>query len=69
MFHEHLLEKPLTWKKSRMIFVNSMSDTFHEDITDEQNSEALFGNESCALAYFPGQYQKVGKVAAIIQDN
>lgn len=36
MFHEHLLEKPLTWKKSRMIFVNSMSDTFHEDITDEQ---------------------------------
>jgi protein gp37 len=35
-FHEHLLEKPLTWKKSRMIFVNSMSDTFHEIITDEQ---------------------------------
>jgi protein gp37 len=36
MFHEHLLGKPLFWKKSRMIFVNSMSDTFHEDITDEQ---------------------------------
>lgn len=35
-FHEHLLERPLSWKKSRMIFVNSMSDTFHEDISDEQ---------------------------------
>jgi protein gp37 len=36
MFHEHLLEKPLSWKRSRMIFVNSMSDTFHENITDSQ---------------------------------
>jgi protein gp37 len=36
IFHEHLLEKPLFWKKSRMIFVNSMSDTFNENITDEQ---------------------------------
>lgn len=36
MFHEHLLDKPLSWKKPRMIFVNSMSDTFHEDITDDQ---------------------------------
>jgi len=26
------LELPLTWKKPRMIFVNSMSDLFHEDI-------------------------------------
>ena len=36
VFHEHLLDKPLSWKKSRMIFVNSMSDTFHEDISDKQ---------------------------------
>jgi protein gp37 len=35
-FHEHLLEKPFAWKKSRMIFVNSMSDTFHDAISDEQ---------------------------------
>lgn len=35
-YHAELAEKPLSWKKSRMIFVNSMSDTFHEDISDEQ---------------------------------
>ena len=35
-FHENLLDKPLSWKKSRMIFVNSMSDTFHDEISDEQ---------------------------------
>jgi protein gp37 len=27
-----LLEEPLGWKNSRMIFVNSMSDLFHEEI-------------------------------------
>jgi protein gp37 len=33
--HEHLLELPLTWRKPKMIFVNSMSDLFHESIPDE----------------------------------
>lgn len=26
------IEQPLTWKKSKLIFVNSMSDLFHKDI-------------------------------------
>lgn len=30
--HPHQLERPLTWKKSQMVFVNSMSDLFHEDV-------------------------------------
>jgi protein gp37 len=30
--HAHLLELPLSWKKPRVIFVNSMSDLFHEDV-------------------------------------
>src|SRR5580765_3615780 len=29
------LEEPLRWRKSRMIFVNSMSDLFHKDVPDE----------------------------------
>ncbi|WP_097654845.1 DUF5131 family protein [Candidatus Chloroploca asiatica] len=29
------LELPLSWKKPRRIFVNSMSDLFHKDISDE----------------------------------
>lgn len=33
--HPHTLRIPLYWKKPKMIFVNSMSDLFHEDITDE----------------------------------
>lgn len=30
--HERLLELPLSWKRPRTIFVNSMSDLFHEDV-------------------------------------
>lgn len=33
--HPHMLEKPLHWKKPRLIFVNSMSDLFHEEVPTE----------------------------------
>jgi protein gp37 len=33
--HEHMLEQPLSWKKPQMVFVNSMSDLFHEDVPPE----------------------------------
>ncbi len=32
--HENVLELPLKWKNPRTIFVNSMSDLFHEDVPD-----------------------------------
>lgn len=30
--HPHVLEKPLKWKQPQTIFVNSMSDLFHEEV-------------------------------------
>jgi protein gp37 len=30
--HENILDLPLSWKTPRFIFVNSMSDLFHEDV-------------------------------------
>lgn len=33
--HPDVLEAPLGWKKPRRVFVNSMSDLFHKDVTDE----------------------------------
>ena len=30
--HEGVLELPLRWKRPQMVFVNSMSDLFHEDV-------------------------------------
>lgn len=32
--HPQLIDAPLSWKKPRVVFVNSMSDLFHEDIPE-----------------------------------
>lgn len=32
--HEDKLNEPLHWKKPRRVFVNSMSDLFHKDVSD-----------------------------------
>jgi protein gp37 len=32
---DHILTKPLSWRKPKRIFVNSMSDLFHEAVPDE----------------------------------
>jgi len=33
--HENSLELPLTWKTPQFVFVNSMSDLFHEDVPND----------------------------------
>jgi protein gp37 len=33
--HDHTLAAPLRWKKPSVVFVNSMSDLFHEDVSAE----------------------------------
>jgi protein gp37 len=33
--HEDQLDLPLRWKRSRHVFVNSMSDLFHEEVSEE----------------------------------
>jgi protein gp37 len=33
--HEHLTNLPLKWRMPKMIFVNSMSDLFHEKVPDD----------------------------------
>src|SRR6266705_862167 len=32
--HEDAVELPLRWRRPRRVFVNSMSDLFHEDVPD-----------------------------------
>ncbi|HEV2521058.1 MAG TPA: phage Gp37/Gp68 family protein [Candidatus Acidoferrales bacterium] len=35
ILHPEKLDEPLHWRKPRRVFVNSMSDLFHEDVPDE----------------------------------
>ena len=39
--HPHMLHKPLEWKTPQMIFVNSMSDLFHESVPDQYISRVF----------------------------
>lgn len=41
MFHPARLDAPLRWRRPRRIFVNSMSDLFHEDVPDEWRDRIL----------------------------
>jgi protein gp37 len=45
--HTERLEAPLRWRKPRRIFVNSLSDLFHEDVPDIF-IERIFAVMSCA---------------------
>lgn len=38
---EHIMTQPLRWTKPRMVFVNSMSDLFHETVPDEWIDEVF----------------------------
>ena len=40
--HFEELERPYTWKKPRMVFVNSMSDLFHEQVAYGFQSDVLW---------------------------
>jgi protein gp37 len=42
ILHPDRLDKPLRWRKPRRVFVNSMSDLFHEDVPDDYIA-AVFG--------------------------
>lgn len=33
--HEDLVDRPLHWRKPRLVFVNSMSDLFHPEVPDD----------------------------------
>lgn len=45
--HPERLEQPLRWKKPRMIFVNSMSDLFHEDVPENFIEDVLNVIQKC----------------------
>jgi protein gp37 len=42
MVHPERLDQPLRWKKPRKVFVNSMSDLFHEDVDSTFRSRVWY---------------------------
>ncbi len=52
--HETVLSLPLSWKKPQMIFVNSMSDLFHEDVPVEFIQKSFCHHAISFLAHISG---------------
>ena len=48
---------PLRWREPRTIFVNSMSDLFHEKVPARRDSKDLRDDERGLLAYIPGPHK------------
>ena len=51
------LAEPLRWATPKMIFVNSMSDLFHEDVPDDYIEQVARGDADGELAHVPGADQ------------
>jgi protein gp37 len=58
--HPERLDQPLHWKKPRRVFVNSMSDLFHEDVPDEFILEVFDVMRQCENGYS----EKLGRLAS-----
>ena len=61
----HMLELPLRWKKPQLIFVNSMSDLFHEDVPLEYIQEVFSVMNQAYWHRFQVLTKRAGRLEAI----
>ena len=62
------LDAPLHWKKPKMIFVNSMSDLFHEDVPDEYIDQVFGVMGACEEEGLGHTFQLLTKRAERMRD-
>ncbi len=62
-----LLEQPLKWARPRRIFVNSMSDLFHDDVPDDFIDSVLTVIKRCEVAGKGHTFQVLTKRAERMQ--
>lgn len=63
-FHPERLHQPSAWNKPRMIFVDSMSDLFHESITDEQIEQVWAEMQACGHHTFQVLTKRIARARA-----
>lgn len=67
--HPERLEQPLRWKKPRRIFVNSMSDLFHEDVPDEGIAEIFQIMADCPQHTFQVLTKRPHRMRRFLDEN
>lgn len=63
--HDDLVDVPLNWRKPRLVFVNSMSDLFHEEISEEFILNVFKTMNSCPMHTFQILTKRSARLADI----
>jgi protein gp37 len=66
--HEDLLDAPKQWKSPRIIFVNSMSDLFHDDVPLDFIRRAFETMSACPQHTFQILTKRSGRLAEIARE-
>jgi protein gp37 len=64
--HEDKIEQPFTWRKPRVVFVNSMSDLFHKDVPIEFIGRVFNVMGSCPQHTFQVLTKRPKRMARIV---
>src|SRR4051794_10560996 len=65
ILHHDLIDLPRTWKKPRLIFVNSMSDLFHESVPVEFIGQVFATMNECPQHTFQVLTKRSERLAQI----
>ena len=63
--HPDLLDVPRKWRQPRVVFVNSMSDLFHEDIPDEYIARVFATMRDCPQHTFQVLTKRADRLASL----
>lgn len=61
------IDQPSRWKRSRIIFVNSMSDLFHEDIPVEYIDRVIAAMEAAPQHTYQVLTKRPGRMASVLR--
>lgn len=60
------MDIPLHWRRPRRVFVNSMSDLFHDQVPDEYIAHAFAVMQSCAAHTFQTLTKRHGRMRSLL---
>jgi protein gp37 len=69
VLHPERLDKPKTWRNPSMVFVNSMSDLFHEEVPDDYIGRVFWVMEHCPQHTFQVLTKRPTRMAAWCREH
>jgi protein gp37 len=66
--HKDVIQRPLQWKKGRKVFVNSMSDIYHDDVPKDVLKEAFEVMGKCPQHMFQVLTKRPDRMIDVHQD-